>query len=197
MLALLAGCGDKATSGSASGAVSGAGGSAAPEKKKDKTTCADWGGTGSLTFQDPCKLKPPSPVKAKWTGKYVKGSSGEVPEVEVENGFDLELSWGFVNVFYYDKDGKQLEITYESGTKTKRHYENGSGILKNIKPGEKKMLALGPPKSATPEGTETIEVEITGFALEHAENAKKKDDKHFRVDVGVPSFDERPKGGWK
>lgn len=175
-------------SASPTGASSGA---AASGQKKEKTTCADWGGTGA--FPDRCTLKGPSPVKGKWTGKYVDSFGREVPELEIENGFDLELMWGFVNLYYYDKDGKQLEITYENGSKAKRFYQNGSGLLQNIKPGEKKKLALGPTKKETPEGTDTIEVEVTGFGFE----LPNRDPKNKFFDVEIANYDERPKGGWK
>ncbi len=154
--------------------------------KKDKATCADWGGEGSLDKE--CVLKGKSPFKAKWTGGYMDSFGRQIPEFEVESNFEIEVSWGYVAIYYYDKDGKQLEITFEDGRKVMHSYENGSGILK-IKPGEKKKLGFGPTKAETPAGTDTIEIEITGWGAEQP--AKK----FFAVDV--EDYKVRPKGGWK
>lgn len=197
-IVMAAGCDKGSAGGSGSAAASAAGAgdgkpAGAAGSKKEKSSCADWGGEGD--FEKDCVVKGPSPLKAKWTGKYVDDFGREVPEIEVENGTDLELSWGFVNLWYYDKDGKQLELQYESGTKSKRFYQNGSGLLKGIKPGEKKLLAIGPQKKETPAGTDSIEVEVTGWGVENPKDPKAR--KMFRVKAPVENLDERPKGGWK
>jgi hypothetical protein len=201
---MLTGCGDDAAKGEKDeksekgekGAQAKGAGSAAAASKKEKSTCADFGGTGELSFDKPCNLKAPSPVKGKWTGGYVKRSrnSDELPEIEIENGFELEIMWGNVTVYYYDKDGKQLEVTFENGEKSKAPYTNGSGIFQNLKPGEKKKLAFGAPKAQTPAGTESIEVEISAFGYELPDKNPKN--KYFWVERPT-MWDQRPKGGWK
>jgi hypothetical protein len=192
VMALLAGSSCKRDDGSASeGSARPASGSASnaaasSQPKKDKPTCADWGGEGSLDRE--CVLKGKSPFKAKWTGAYVDSFGRQVPEFEVESSFELEVSWGYVATYYYDKDGKQLELNLDNGYKAMHNYENGSGLLK-MKPGETKKLGFGVTKEQVPAGTETIEAEITGWGVETPVK------KFFAVEV--EDYKVRPKGGWK
>jgi hypothetical protein len=205
-LTLLGGCGsdaakdDKNDKPASSGNAKAKGASSAATSSKEKTTCADFGGKGELTVANMCVLPRPSPVKGKWTGAYVTKFGQEQPEFEVENGFELEINWGNVALFYYDKDGNQLEVTFASGDKSMAPYQSGSGTFggdkpgKGLEPGEKKKFSYGPTKAETPAGTETIELEVRAFGHELPNRDPKS--KFFMVQApDVPNV--RPKGGWK
>lgn len=147
-------------------------------------SCADYGGEGKGDFGDTCRIKGKSPFVVKWTGGYEERFGQELPVFEITSNFDRPVTWGNISYWYYDKDGKLLDV---GGVK--RGYENGSGLLE-LAPGETKRFKVGTPKPEQPAATATIVAEVTGWGWE------TKPEMFFSAFGEVDNLDERPFAGW-
>lgn len=128
----------------------------------------------------------------KWTKT---GDNG--PSFAVTNKSPIVIVYGKIVVYFYDKSGKQLDVTDDSVSPPKtRGYHTCSGSFFGgiMKPAEREVLTFScVPKKVVPDGTATIEAEMqmVGFA----DASGKKIDYYWRNnDLGA---DSRPKGGLK
>jgi hypothetical protein len=156
--------------------------------KKPSHPCPD-GSEGDGTMDKPCKAKGAARIMdVKWTGKI----SDKGPSFRVTNKAKLEILYGNIFVYFYDKAGKQLEI--DGGEKKHKRVGCGGDIFAGpMKPGETATLWFScVKKDDVPEGTASIEAELktVGFTGDDG-----KADTFWRNDDLVP--EERPKGGVK
>ena len=159
-------------------------------------SCADYGGTGKGEFGDSCMLKGPAPFKVELTGEYKMDFDREVPVLKITNNFDHETSWGSISLWYYDKDGKVLELTSYDGTwKFKQYNMNGSGVLR-AKPGETIEVLTGMEKAKVPPETVAIEAEVTGWGWD-GPNGGADGGMYFHPHHDVTDWENRPQGGWR
>jgi hypothetical protein len=160
--------------------------SAAPEPQHD---CPP-GSTGVGSFAKPCDAKGSArAMEVKWTKT---GDSG--PSFAVKNTMKNVIVWGKIAVYFYDKAGKQLQVTDDSVSppKTKPfHTCSGQFFGGVMNPGEKETLTFScVPKKVVPDGTVTIEgeMQMVGFA----DATGKKIDFYWRNNDLAP--DARAKG---
>lgn len=159
---------------------------------KPSHACPD-GSTGEGTFKDPCEAKGKTrAMTAEWTGK----TPDEGPSFRVTNKTNLEILYGQIVVYFYDKSGKLLEVPGASdkeGAKTKQKC-SGNIFAGPMKAGEKAVLTFScVKKSHVPENTAHIEAELRMVGFTGAEG--KKADTYWRNAGLTP--DDRPKGGIK
>ena len=103
------------------------------------------------------------------------------------------IIYGSIAVYFYDKEGKQLEITSDDKPRPMQKC-SGKIFAGVVNPEEKITLTFScVKKSDVPEGTDAIEAEmrIVGFADESG----KRTEFYWRNEDLAP--DERPKGGLK
>jgi hypothetical protein len=149
------------------------------------------GSEGEGTLEKPCGAKGPARIMdATWTGKITdKG-----PSFRVVSKAKLEILYGNVVVYFYDKAGKQLEVPVGED-KTKPFISCAGNIFAGpMKPAEKATLWFScVQKSHVPEGTAAIEAELktVGFT---AKEGNRSDTFWQNADL-VPA--ERSKGGIK
>jgi hypothetical protein len=128
-------------------------------------------------------------MEVKYTGK----TTDEGPKFSVTNRSDSQILFGSVVAYFYDKAGKQLQVT--EGEKPRPMQTCSGNIFAGaVKPGEKIFIFFScVKKSQVPEGTATIEAEVktVGFADE----AGKKNEFYWSNPSLVP--EQRPKGGIK
>lgn len=162
---------------------------AAPEPPHD---CPS-GSTGVGSFAKPCEAKGTDRMMTvKWTKTDDKG-----PNFSIKNIGKITITWGKINVYFYDKGGKQIDSQDDSETPPKvKHFHTCSGSFFQgvMKPGESATLTFScVPKKAIPDGTVTIEAEMqmVGFA----DPTEKKIDFYWRNADLTPAA--RPKGGVK
>jgi hypothetical protein len=125
------------------------------------------------------------------------GDSG--PSFAVTNKGKLVIVWGKIAVYFYDKAGKQLDVTTDDGSgqgpKSKKfHTCSGQFFGGIMNPAEREVLTFScVPKTVIPDGTTTVEAEMqmVGFA----DTTGKKIDFYWRNSDLTP--DARPKGGVK
>lgn len=159
----------------------------APPKLRDD--CPK-GSSGVGTSDKPCLGSGDARMMVvSYTGK----TTDEGPKFSVVNKADQQILYGAIAVYFYDKAGKQLQVT--SGDK-KRPYQACAGNIfaGAVKPAEKIFIFFSCVKKAhVPEGTATIEAEVktAGFA---DESGKKSEFYWSNPDLAP---DERPKGGLK
>lgn len=126
-------------------------------------------------------------MEVKYTGK----TTDEGPKFSIVNKADQQILFGAIAVYFYDKAGKQLQVT--AGDKKKPFQLCSGNIFAGaVKPGEKIFMFFScVKKEHVPEGTAAIEAEIktAGFADE----AGKKNEFYWSNPDLAP--DERPKGG--
>jgi hypothetical protein len=148
------------------------------------------GSEGEGTLDKPCAAKGAARIMdVTWTGKITdKG-----PSFRVTNKAKLEILYGNVFVYFYDKAGKQLEVTVADKKRPK--VSCGGNIFAGpMKAGEKATLWFScVKKDHVPEGTAAIEAEMktVGFTAKEGHRS----DTFWQNDDLVP--DERPKGGIK
>jgi hypothetical protein len=157
----------------------------APEKVHD---CPE-GSTGEGSLNKPCEAKGNKRMmEVTWTGKI--GDTG--PSFRVTNTSKLPILYGKIVVYFYDKAGKQLEVT--EGKARPVHSCSGNLFGGVMKPGEKAVITFScVEKKHVPEGAAAIEgeLQIVGFA----DATEKKSEFYWRNSDLVP--DARPKGGLK
>jgi len=78
----------------------------------------------------------------------------------VTNKSDKDTNWGSVAIYYYDKSGKQLDVTLKGKTYS---VERTNGSSFTFKPGETKTLYLGWKQENAPPGTATMEMVFDGW----------------------------------
>jgi hypothetical protein len=131
-------------------------------------------------------------MEVKWTKT---GDSG--PSFAITNKSKLVILYGKIAVYFYDKTGKQLDVTDDSVTPSKtRSYHTCSGSFFGgvMNPAEREVLTFScVPKKVIPDGTTTIEgeMQMVGFA----DATGKKVDFYWQNSDLAP--DARPKGGVK
>jgi len=157
--------------------------------RKPTHPCPD-GTEGDGTLKSPCLAKGKTRImEATWTGKITdKG-----PSFRVVSKAKLEILYGNVIVYFYDKAGKQLEITVGDDTRKKVSCA-GNIFAGPMKPAEKATLWFScVKKKHVPEGAVAIEAEMqtVGFIGKDG----KKADTFWRNKDLAPK--ERPKGGVK
>ena len=126
-------------------------------------------------------------MEVAYTGK----TTDEGPKFSILNKADSQILFGALVVYFYDKAGKQLQVT--GGDKPRPTQTCSGNIFAGaVKPGEKIFMFFScVKKSHVPEGTVTIEAEVktVGFADEEG----KKNEYYWSNPDLVP--DARPKGG--
>ena len=128
-------------------------------------------------------------MEVAYTGK----TTDQGPKFSIVNKADSQILYGSIVVYFYDKAGKQLEVT--AGEKKKPFQTCSGNIFAGaVKPSEKIFMFFScVKKEHVPEGTATIEAEIktVGFADEEG----KKNEFYWSNPDLVP--EQRPKGGLK
>ncbi len=155
-----------------------------PAPKAKKLTCESLGCTGAGTFRDKCNCKGKDvkvPLSAVATGG--KGPFGR-SAFDYKNSSDKDIEWASVRVYYYDKDGKQLE-TELRGRKFKMSSSNGSTM--KIKASSTIKAGIGFKTDVVPKGTKTIQAVFDGWC--YGDVRKRDDEFCVRVDK---SPDDRP-----
>lgn len=146
---------------------------------------------GAGTLEQPCEGKGAARMmEVKWTGK----TDDKGPSFAVTNKAPKPVLYGKIAVFFYDKDGKQLEA--KVGEKKMPYLVcAGSNLFSGImKVDEKATLTFScVKKDDVPEGTDAIEGEMVtvGFA-----DASEKASEYFWRNKELAP-DARPKGGVK
>ncbi|MBW2527557.1 MAG: hypothetical protein JRI23_25470 [Deltaproteobacteria bacterium] len=166
--------------------------SAEPEVKPSHP-CPE-GSEGDGTFKKPCDATGTArAMEVTYTGKM----DDKGPQFRVINKTKLEILYGYLVVYFYDKDGKQLKVpAAEPDGKERPAKTCGGNIFAGpMKPSEKAVLTFScVKKKHVPEGTDAIEAELRTVGFTSKDDSKKADTYWRNKDL-VP--DERPKGGVK
>ena len=128
-------------------------------------------------------------MEVTYTGK----TTDEGPKFKVINKTKKSILYGSVAAYFYDKAGKQLQVTH-GGKPRPMQICSGNIFAGAVKPEETIFVFFScVKKDHVPEGTKTIEAEVktVGFSDE----AGTKNDFYWSNMDLVP--DERPKGGLK
>jgi hypothetical protein len=160
-----------------------------PPPPKPRDDCPE-GSSGIGTSGEPCKGSGDSRMmEVKYGGK----TYDEGPKFSVTNKTKKQILYGSVAVYFYDKAGKQLQVTH-GGKPRPMQICSGNIFAGAVKPDEKIWVFFScVKKEHVPEGTKTIEAEMkmVGFADE----AGTKNEYYWSNMDLIP--DERPKGGIK
>jgi hypothetical protein len=159
------------------------------EPPKPREDCPQ-GSSGLGTSAEPCKGSGDSRMmEVKYTGK----TTDEGPKFQVTNLTKKSILYGSVAVYFYDKKGKQLQIT-AGGKPRAMQICSGNIFAGAVKPEEKIFVFFScVKKDYVPEGTAAIEAEAKGVAF--TDDSGEKNDLYWSNMDLVP--DERPKGGLK
>jgi len=162
---------------------------APPPPPKPRDDCPE-GSSGLGTSAEPCKASGDSRMmEVKWTGK----TPDEGPKFAVTNKSKKSILYGSVAVYFYDKAGKQLEVTY-GGKPRPMQICSGNIFAGAVKPDEKIFVFFScVKKEHVPEGTVAIEAEAKGVGF--ANDAGTENEYYWSNMDLVP--DQRPKGGIK
>ncbi len=162
---------------------------APPPPPKPRDDCPE-GSSGLGTSAEPCKASGDSRMmEVKWTGK----TTDEGPKFAVTNKSKKPILYGSVAVYFYDKAGKQLEVTY-GGKPRPMQICSGNIFAGAVKPDEKIFVFFScVKKEHVPEGTAAIEAEAKGVGF--ANEAGTENEFYWSNMDLVP--DQRPKGGLK
>jgi len=157
-------------------------------EKKPTHPCPD-GSTGKGTFDDPCKAKGKTRIMDVSWNKKIEDKG---PTFKIINNAKLEVLYGKVVVYFYDKAGKQIDIP--GGDKPRRRLTCAGPIFAGaVKAGEKVFINFScVKKDDVPKDATAIEGEIqtVGFTDDAG-----KADTYWRNDDLAP--EDRPKGGVK
>lgn len=161
---------------------------ASAAERKPVRPCPE-GSTGKGTFEDACKATGKKRIMdISWDKKI--GDKG--PTFKIINTAKLEVLYGKVVIYLYDKAGKQMDVS--GGDKPRRRLTCAGDIFAGpVKPGEKVFMNFScAKKEDVPAGAKDIEAEIqvVGFTDDAGKN-----DTFWRNDDLAP--EERPKGGIK
>jgi len=162
---------------------------APPPPPKPREDCPE-GSSGLGTSAEPCKGSGDSRMmEVKWTGK----TTDEGPKFQVTNLTKKSILYGSVAVYFYDKKGKQLEVTH-GGKPRPMQICSGNIFAGAVKPEEKIFVFFScVKKEHLPEGATVIEAEAKGVGFASADGTQN-DYYWSNMDL-VP--DVRPKGGLK
>lgn len=174
----------------ASAAVASASAAPTEEAPKPSHACPK-GSEGAGTFKEPCVAKGKQRImEVTWTGKMDEKG----PSFRVVNKSDLEILYGKIAVYFYDKAGKQLKVAGHESDAPDKQLCAGNIFAGPMKPKEQAVITFScVAKRHVPEGTKAIEAEMTmvGFS---GKDSNKSDTYWKNADL-IP--DERPKGGIK
>ena len=203
LLLALAACGDEGAAPSASASASAPAkttapaastlkptASAAPELPP-RTDCPADSVAAPGTLEKPCLGKGKARLmEAKWNGK----TDDKGPFFGVANTSKQVILYGNIAVYFYDKDGKQLDVA--DGANNKKPFKTCAGkIFQGVmKAAEKATIQFScVPKSIVPEGATAIEGELltVGFA-----DADVKKNEFYWTNKDLTP-DVRAKGGVK
>ena len=161
---------------------------ASAAEKKPVHPCPD-GSTGKGTFDDPCKAKGKTRIMEVTWNKKIEEKG---PTFKIINNAKLEILYGKIVVYFYDKAGKQMDVS--GGDKPRRRLTCAGEIFAGpVKAGEKVFINFScVKKDDVPKGATAIEGEIqtVGFTDDAGKN-----DTYWRNDDLAP--EDRPKGGIK
>lgn len=160
-----------------------------PPPPKPREDCPQ-GSTGIGTSGEPCLGSGDSRMmEVKYTGK----TTDEGPKFSVTNKTKKSILYGSVAAYFYDKAGKQLQVTH-GGKPRPMQICSGNIFAGAVKPEEKIFVFFScVKKDHVPEGTATIEAEAKGVGF--ADEAGEKNEFYWSNPDLIP--DERPKGGIK
>ena len=160
-----------------------------PPPPKPREDCPE-GSTGIGTSGEPCMGSGDSRMmEVKYTGKTTE----EGPKFSVTNKTKKSILYGSVAAYFYDKAGKQLQVTH-GGKPRPMQICSGNIFAGAVKPDEKIFVFFScVKKDHVPEGTATIEAEAKGVGF--ADEAGEKNEFYWQNPDLIP--DERPKGGIK
>jgi len=150
--------------------------------------------TGPGTLDKPCLGKGNTRLMtAKWTGK----TDDKGPYFSVANTTKSVILYGNIAVFFYDKDGKQIEVQDTSSTPPKpAPYRTCAGNIFGgvMKADEKATLTFSCiKKEHVPEGAVAIEGELVSVGF--ADKTDSKVEFYWSNPDLIPK--DRPKGGVK
>lgn len=158
-----------------------------PEAKKPSHPCPE-GSTGDGTRNAPCEAAGATRIMdATWTGK----TDDKGPKFKLKSKSKLEILYGEIVFYFYDKSGKQLEVA-AGDTAGPKLSCTGNIFGGAVKAEEKVFMYFSCLKQkSVPEGTVAIEgeVKVAGFT----DASGKKSDTFWRNKDLAP--DKRPKGG--
>jgi hypothetical protein len=154
----------------------------APAGAKAKT-CEEQGGTKQ---GDSCALKTPAPIDVVYEGKFDTDMMHPDPgaEFKVTNKLASPVKVNTVQIYAYDKAGKQLDLDL-AGSKSKYDQESQGGLIE-LDPSGSKDFVSGLQKKNMPADMDTMQAEIISWSV---------DGKDFSR--AVDNFEVRPKDGWK
>ena len=198
---LLLACGDEpSAAGSASASATAAPPKPPPTAKPSATSTAevvapprddcpkDSKGGGTVT--QPCEGSGVATrlMTAKWNGK----TDDKGPFFNVSNDSANPVLYGEVQVYFYDKAGKQLDT---KDSKKKVTCGSSNLFMGALKPGEKALIQFGClRKDGVPDGADAIEAEVDKVGFVDKKDDSKVDLYWRNKDL---SPDDRPKGGPK
>jgi hypothetical protein len=145
------------------------------------------GSAGKGTPSEPCS-GPGRLLEAKWTGKT--GSHSSV--FTVKNNLPYKVTYVSAVGYYYDKDGKQLEVALPGQEKFPHKVWAGSGGVLTIEGSQTKDIELGWKKETIPKEAETIEIEFGRVGWK-----KDGSDALIYWENKALTKNPRPKGGHK
>ena len=131
------------------------------------------GSSGEGSFNKPCEASGTARMmEVSWTGKL----KDEGPSFRVQSKSKLEILYGRVVVYFYDKAGKQLEVKGEGDQKNKPNQPCAGNIFEGpMKPDEKAVITFSCVKKAhVPEGTTAIEAEMQMVGFSDATSKKSE-----------------------
>lgn len=156
---------------------------------KPREDCPE-GSSGIGTRDDPCLASGDSRMmEVEYTGK----TTDDGPKFKVVSKSNNSILYGSIVVYFYDKSGKQLQVTAD-GKPRQKQICSGNIFAGAVKPDEKIYVFFScVKKEHVPEGTATIEAEVktVGFADESG----NQNEFYWSNPDLVP--DERPKSGSK
>jgi hypothetical protein len=160
--------------------------SAAPVKPADCPA----GSSGEGSLSKPCMAKGKERMmEVVWTGKMTDGG----PSFRVHNTAKLDILYGNVVVYFYDKAGKQLEV--KAATGTRQNQACAGKIFDGVmKAGEKAVITFScVKKEHVPEGAVAMEAEMQ--TVGYADGGGPAISFYWKNPDLTP--DVRPKGGAK
>jgi hypothetical protein len=127
-----------------------------PQPPKLRDDCPE-GSSGVGTMTEPCLGKGDSRMmEVTYTGK----TTDEGPKFSIVNKSKNPILYGSLVAYFYDKAGKQLEVTAD-GKPRPMQVCSGRIFAGAVKPGEKIFMFFSCVKKAhVPEGTATIQAEV-------------------------------------
>jgi hypothetical protein len=149
------------------------------------------GSSGEGSLSKPCMAKGKERMmEVTWTGKMTDGG----PSFRVHNKAKLDILYGNVVVYFYDKAGKQLELKDSAGKPRQNQACAGKIFDGVMKAGEKAVITFScVKKDHVPEGATAIEAEMQ--TVGYADNGGPAISFYWKNPELTP--DVRPKGGAK